>query len=246
MRILIVEDQGIIARALKIKLDRMGHEVTAIADTAHAAIQAVQVTQPDLILMDIILKGDLDGIQASEVIRSQFKLPVIFLTAHSDAKTVQRAMATDPCGYVVKPYEEEQLRYVIDMGWRLHKIKTATSAGDRLLECVLGRVTEAVIALDGKGSIQFLNPASETLTGWKQADARGKKWEEVFGIRNGHDDPAWQPALEALRNGAEVPLENCTLTGVPSGNSSRIGGVVTPLKDDQGSILGAVLVLRPA
>lgn len=113
-RILVVEDDRIIARSLRMILEQLGYEVTALASTGQAAIRDAKETEPDLILMDIILDGDMDGIEAAEVIRSHLSIPLIYLTAHADHATRQRADATQPFGYLSKPIMKDDLRRIIE------------------------------------------------------------------------------------------------------------------------------------
>ena len=113
-RILVVEDDRIIARSLRMILEQLGYEVTALASTGQAAINEARETKPDLILMDIILDGDMDGIEAAGVIRSHLSIPVIYLTAHADHTTRERADATKPFGYLLKPIMKDDLRRIVE------------------------------------------------------------------------------------------------------------------------------------
>ena len=102
--ILIVEDEGIIALDLKKKLESLGYSVCAIADNAADALHHAEHLRPALVLMDITIRGDRDGIEVAEEIRRWFHLPVMFLTSHSDKDTLERARITEPFGYIVKPF----------------------------------------------------------------------------------------------------------------------------------------------
>ncbi len=113
-RILVVEDDRIIARSLRMILEQLGYEVTAMAPTGQAAIREAKETQPDLVLMDIILDGDMDGIEAASVIRSHLDIPIIYLTAHADQATRERAEATQPFGYLSKPIMKRDLGLMIE------------------------------------------------------------------------------------------------------------------------------------
>src|SRR5208283_1742734 len=113
-RILVVEDDRIIARSLRLILERLGYEVTALASTGQAAIHEAEVTKPDLILMDIVLDGEMDGIEAARVIRSHLSIPIIYLTAHADHATRERADATQPFGYLLKPIMKDDLRRIVE------------------------------------------------------------------------------------------------------------------------------------
>jgi CheY-like chemotaxis protein len=108
-RILIVEDEAILAMSLQDRLLDLGYEVLASADSGALAVQLVEQLQPDLVLMDIKLKDGIDGLEAARLIRSKYNLPIIFMTAYSDEQTLQRATATSPQGYLIKPVRSNQL-----------------------------------------------------------------------------------------------------------------------------------------
>ncbi len=114
-RILIVEDEAIIAMEVESQLQGLGYEVTSIVDTGERAIQKAEVDQPDLILMDIRIKGELDGIDTAEVIRTRFNIPVIFSTAYLDQERIERAKITMPFGYLLKPLQERDLKVTLEM-----------------------------------------------------------------------------------------------------------------------------------
>jgi CheY-like chemotaxis protein len=117
-RILIVEDERIVARDLAETLNAFGYHVVATASSGEAAIEKADELEPDLVLMDIRLAGDLDGVQAAEAIWSRRDTPIIYLTAHSDDETLHRARTTRPCGYLVKPFNSSDLRSAIDAALR--------------------------------------------------------------------------------------------------------------------------------
>jgi CheY-like chemotaxis protein len=108
-KILIVEDQTIVALNIKSQLKNMGYAVPGTAVSGEEAIKEAELTNADLVLMDIMLKGDMDGIEAARIIKSRFGTPVIYLTACTDFETLERAKQTDPEGYISKPFKEEDL-----------------------------------------------------------------------------------------------------------------------------------------
>jgi len=120
-RILVVEDEAIVAMVIKRRLKDLGYIVSGVASTGKDAITKVEGTFPDLVLMDIRLKGDMDGIEATKIIKDRFSLPVVYLTAHSDDVTFKKAKETDPDGYILKPFTEKDLSTTIEIA--LHKFR---------------------------------------------------------------------------------------------------------------------------
>ncbi len=114
-KIMIVEDEVLFAKDLKDLLERLGYTVPALVSTGEEAIEKAGEMKPDLVLMDIVLKGGMDGIEAADLIRTRFKIPVVYLTAYADDETVQRAKITEPYGYVVKPLEERDLHVTLEI-----------------------------------------------------------------------------------------------------------------------------------
>src|SRR3989304_5840331 len=108
-QILVVEDEAIVAEAIRRKLRKLGYAVPSTASRGEEAIKKVEENNPDLVLMDIVLQGEMDGIEAAEKIRTRFNTPVVYLTAYSDEKTLLRAKITEPFGYIIKPFRNGQL-----------------------------------------------------------------------------------------------------------------------------------------
>src|SRR5659263_723984 len=109
-KIMVVEDESIVAEHIRKSLENMGHSVTSVASSGEKAIKDAKDKTPDLVLMDIVLDGELDGIETAKLIRSLFNIPVVFLTAYSDEKILERAKITEPFGYLIKPFNDTDLR----------------------------------------------------------------------------------------------------------------------------------------
>jgi CheY-like chemotaxis protein len=122
--VVIVEDEIIIARELETRLQAMGYQVQGIALSGSEAINLVEIARPNLVLMDIALEGDIDGIEAASTIRQRWFIPFIYLTAYTDEATLLRAKVTKPYGYIVKPYAEPELRANIEMALYKHQVET--------------------------------------------------------------------------------------------------------------------------
>jgi len=134
IKVLIVEDENIIAIDIKASLQKLGCKVTAIVSSGEKAIQHVEFEKPDIILMDISLGGELDGIQATEIIFQKHNIPVIYLTALTDDETLKRARVTEPFGYLLKPFDERGLHTSIKMALYKHKVETELKMRTKELE----------------------------------------------------------------------------------------------------------------
>jgi two-component system, response regulator PdtaR len=144
--IMLVEDEIIVAADVKNRLENMGYAVLGIFDTGEEAIQKAGELKPDLVLMDIVLKGEMDGIDAAQKIRELFDIPLIYLTAYSDEKTLERAKVTEPFGYVLKPFEDREIQSAIEMALYKHqmekKLKESEEKYRKLVEKFLRVSTE--------------------------------------------------------------------------------------------------------
>lgn len=140
-KVLVVEDESVVAMDLKDRLVDLGYSVPAFASSGEEAIRRVAKEQPDLVLMDVRLKGKMDGIEAAEVIRARFNIPVVYLTAFADDDTLRRAQVTAPFGYLVKPFEELQLHATIKMALHKHKLERALHESEERLRHYAKRLT---------------------------------------------------------------------------------------------------------
>ena len=124
-QILIVEDDGIVAEGIKTSLEELGYAVTGIAASGKNALEIAEEKSPDLVLMDIVLKGEMDGIETADQIQSRFNIPVIYLTSYTEDTFLERAKTTEPFGYIVKPFADRELKIAIEMALYKHKMEKA-------------------------------------------------------------------------------------------------------------------------
>ncbi|MBL8057555.1 MAG: response regulator [Anaerolineales bacterium] len=246
-RLLVVEDQAIIALDLQNRLAGLGYAVVAVEAYAEAALQQAERLRPDLVLMDIRLKGAMDGIQAAELIRAEQDLPVIYLTAHSDEATLQRARLTEPYGYILKPFEDRELQLAIEIALYKHQAEQKLKSHERWQAAVLQGIGDGVITTDTAGHITFLNPQAEALTGWPQAEALGISVEAVARLSG---DPAPAAGLFPLRQAVEedrvIAFPAALRLVTRAGHVLPVEGSAAPIRDARGQPAGAVLVLRDA
>ncbi len=170
-RILVVEDERIVARDLAGALTELGYAVPATVATGEDAIERVRDLRPDVVLMDIRLPGALDGIQAATSIREEHDIPVIYLTAHSDDETLSRAMQTEPLGYLVKPFSAPQLRCAIEIALHRREINARLRERQQWLAARLRCGDGKGVGEDVVPRVSYLNLVAEALAGWRLGEA---------------------------------------------------------------------------
>ncbi|MGL4554536.1 MAG: response regulator, partial [Gemmataceae bacterium] len=204
-----------------------------------------QQHRPDLVLMDISLDGEMDGVEAAARIRQTCRLPVVYLTAYSTSEVIDRAKRTEPFGYILKPYEERELRIVVEMALYRHRMERALRENQRLLAATLRSIGDGVIATDAAGRVTFLNPVAEALTGWTLAEAAGRPLEAVFDIvHEGTDETVASPLRRAMQSKVTVPLANHTSLNRRGRGWVPIDDSAAPILGDGDELLGGVLVFR--
>ena len=244
-KILIVEDDRIVARDIQQQLARIGHVAVGITARGEDVATLVLENRPDLVLMDIRLEGKLDGIDVAHQIHERSGIPVIFLTAYADEETVRRARVTEPFGYLLKPFEDSQLRTTIEMALYKHAAERKLRESERRYAVTLSSIGDAVIATDELLRVTFMNPVAEKLTGWTQTEAIGLPLIEIFRIINEDTrQTVDNPAAKVLRSGVVVGLANHTMLVARDGRETPIDDCGSPIIDDGGEVTGTVLVFR--
>lgn len=239
-QILIVEDENIVAKYVEHLLMRSGYMVSGIASSGEEALKKIAETRPDLVLMDIVLKGEIDGITAAEQIRHQFKIPVVYLTALDDQQTLERAKITEPYGYLLKPFQARELITTLEMALYKHQMERKLAESEQWLSTTLNSLSDAVIATDTEGRLMYLNPVAEGLTGWKLKEAMGRALADVFQLVNTRTLARLDNPLINIAGGG---LTNQMLLA-KDGRTTPIDASAAPIKDGQGGSLGIVLAFR--
>jgi PAS domain S-box-containing protein len=244
-RIIVVEDEQIIAQDICRTLKRLGYTVLGMAVTGEEAITQVATLRPDLVLMDIHLLGAMDGTTAADYVRRHFDIPVVYLTAYSDDATLRRVNLSEPFGYLIKPFEERELLVTIETALYRYTVEQKLKRMERWLAATLTSIGDAVIATDLKGQITFMNPIAEQLTGWTQAEAVGQEvtdycviCDEATYVRLEH------PVARALREGMVIDLNSQAVLFRRDGSPIPIEQSAAPIRDAQGAVTGVVLIVR--
>jgi diguanylate cyclase (GGDEF)-like protein/PAS domain S-box-containing protein len=168
-RILVVEDESIVAADIQDRLESFGYEVPVTVTSGEKAVEQACALRPDLVLMDIQLKGRMDGVEAADQIRQRFGIPVIYLTANADHPTVQRAKITEPFGYVIKPFEERELQTTIEVALYKHRAEQTLKESEERYRLLVELSPEAII-VQSDDKIVYANPAAANLFGAASAE----------------------------------------------------------------------------
>ena len=243
--IVIVEDEPIVAMDIKRCLKQLGYQVAGVAANSEDAVQQIVDNRPDLVLMDIRLKGDIDGIETAWRIRQRVNVPIVYLTAHSDPETLERAKFTEPYGYILKPYEDRDLHTTIEMAiHRFHKV-TEIVDNERSLQMILRSIGDAVIATDSYGYVTYMNAVAEVVTGLRRSDAVGRKMCDMLAFNDEGGRIAANHVIEqVLRDGTVASLGRNNFVTDSRSDSDQDDSTVRPLRDADGYINGAVLIIQ--
>ena len=177
---MIVEDEILVAKDIRRFLQSLDYAVTGIASSGDEAIFLAHETRPELILMDIRLKGEMDGIAAARYIRSQRDIPIVYLTAQWDKTTRERAKSTGAYGYVLKPWVERELEIAVEMALAIHSKELEVKASEERMRLIFENALDAVVTMDAAGNISGWNPQAEKTFGWMKHEVLGRSLSETI------------------------------------------------------------------
>lgn len=242
IKVMVVEDDSQVAFTLKRVLTHIGHTIVACVDTGEEAVGVALERKPDIILMDIKLAGEMDGIEAARAIHERTDIPIIYLTAYSDRETLDRAKLTVPFGYLLKPFKREELKSGIQMAVYRHGIEQKLRENEQWLSTTLRSIGEGVISTDCSGSVKSMNPMAEKLTGWTAEEALGKTLADVCRLLQGQVQTS-PPVDDVILDGKTLRSANVTVLSRARGGRTPVDFSISPIKDQYGSTVGAVIVL---
>jgi PAS domain S-box-containing protein len=243
--ILIVEDEGLVAEEIALRVQQMGHRVAAIVDNATDALDFVAAVRPDMALLDINLRGAVSGIEVARRFRRDFDVPSVFLTAHADTKTLKEATETEPFGYVVKPFDQRMLAATLETALRRRRAEQKLAKMEHWLSATMTSIGDGVIATDREYHVSFINPVAEQLCGWPNGSALGRPVTQVYRIQGANCSQLEDKIDEAIRDSLAVTLDQCELQ-TQDGMALPIDDTLSPIRDETGRVGGIVIVFRDA
>jgi len=241
IRILIVENEGLVGCDMAASLGQLGYIVTGICASGEEALERFEELRPDLVLLDVHLAGEIDGIETARRLQTRSTVAILYVTACADLETVARARETHPQGYLLKPFSHDELRLAVEVAAQRHLEERDRQRREHSFFEAFQSLTDGVIAADLAGGIVFMNPAAARVTGWTPHEAAGRSLNEVFRIFHTSGEPAEMLSGEGEAAGAERTVWLTTRSGTRVPIQDRC----TPLRDAHGQLTGLIILLRP-
>lgn len=240
-KILVVEDEKLVGMDVKENLIEMGYIVTDVVESGAAAFESIKSQRPDVVVMDIIIDGDIDGIETADIIRKQYGIPIIFTSANNDDYTVLKAKRVQPYSFLLKPVSARELHIAIEIASYKSKVEAELEASKEWFEITLRSISDGIIAVNNKGIITFMNQSAEILTGWTREEALGKDLIDVikfenFGNEYKSESDDVTGDIKYLRTQSLVNRRTLEVTQVQTNDSI--------IRDKEGNHVGMVIVLR--
>jgi serine phosphatase RsbU (regulator of sigma subunit)/CheY-like chemotaxis protein len=243
-KILVVEDEGLVGLELTESLARMGYDVLPAVPTGREALERAAREKPDLVLMDIRLSGALDGIDTARALRDRHNIPVVYLTAHSDETTLQRAKQSEAFGYLLKPFEHRTLRAAVETALYKAQRERERENGFDWDESIGEHLADGLVIADARGIVRFVNRSAARLAGRESAACRGVPFADLY--------PAADPLTgeEVSLPLAAVMVEDRTIVSDrllrigPAGQGAPAEYVMQPAKNRRGEAVGVICLFK--
>jgi len=240
LRILIVENEGLVGCDMAAFLNDLGYRVVGTCSTCDDAIRLYDDLRPDLVLMDVHLDGSVDGIETARRLQQRGPLAIVYVTACADLETVNRARETHPQGYLLKPFSNDELRLTVEVAaTRVQADQQRRHREQSYLE-TFESLADGVIVADLAGVIVFSNPAASRITGWAQTECVGRSLHEVFRIYHS----SGEPAMVELATPSQPPQERTVWLTTREGQRVPVQDRSTPLRDQNSQLTGVVILFR--
>lgn len=238
-----MEDEVLISMDIQQKLEKFGYHVSGIVASGEDALAKVNEHQPELILMDIVIQGNMDGIEAAQKIQEQFGIPVIYLTAYSDENNLRRVKLTQPSAYLLKPYSERELEITIELALHREKMRNRLENHQHWYATILKSLGEAIITFDTKQTVLYMNPAAEAFVNRQAEGTVGYPLSPCFRLQSETGPVDLNECLQQVfYKGSRVQQSGLHLTDDPA--QTVVDLSIVPIKGDRGEIKGGVMVLH--
>ena len=239
VNVMIVEDDLISSTLLKKQCGLIGYDVVAAVSSGEEAIETAQGSAPDIVLMDINLEGEMDGIDTADYIFRNYNIPVIFITVSTDDETLNRAKKSNPYGYIIKPVDQKDLKMGIEMAILRHSLETTISENEERVSTILNSIGDAVVVVAPDDMITYMNPVAEIMAESSSSKSLGRRFGEVINIQSSTGQ-----GLKTIKSlETDRGVSNFYILKKKAG-SIPIEFKMSPQMDIQGNFIGTVIVFR--
>lgn len=244
--VLIVEDSFIVAYHLQKTLEGAGYLVLGIEESGEDALLKLHTIKPDIILMDIMLNGKLDGIETARDIQSKYNIPIIYITALSDMETIQRAKITQPYGYLTKPFEDREVFTNIEIALYKHEIESRLRQSEEKYSSTVRSISDAVIVMDEGYRIAYINPSAEKTMGYWNSEVQGKYVFDILILKDALSEECPVNPFQCMLNANKSSSLPGHLMLIPKDGSTRLigEGSCSPINDPKGKGIGLVIIFK--
>jgi hypothetical protein len=247
-RILVVEDESIVAKDIQRTLEKLGYEVPATASSAASAFEKLEEIEPDLVFLDVKLKGEQDGVHIAEHIKDRYDIPVIFLTSFVDQDTIDRAKVTEPYGYLVKPFNEGDLKTTVEMALFKFSKDRELRMSEQRLSNALGKIENAVFVTDQNLRLNYINEKALTICGGLSGmDSVGLDIYSLIGIEKEGGVSITKDDLKSILIRDNVFTLSNAYVIIKKDNSNILCNITaSAVRDEKDNFLGAAIVVTDA
>lgn len=237
-KILLVEDDRITSRLMQKYISDLGYVLASAVSSGEEALQAIDINEPDLVLMDINLEGELDGIESAKTIICRHSLPFVYITSSADFSTMERAKEGNAYGYIIKPFDKRDLRATIEMALMRHEMETKIREDEYRMTTILNSIADSVVVVNESGIIEYINPSVESLLLRGKDEILGKEINDALNIGSSPTDTGRMVFPMGMNY---IEFNNYITAGE---KSIPVDFTSTPIRQDDGKSRGAVVVVR--
>lgn len=236
--ILLVEDERITSKLIQRYIFDLGYYLAGAVSSGEEALEIVNSHEPDIILMDINLEGNLDGIEYAKSINSSFSIPFVYITSSSDYSTIERAKESNAYGYIIKPFSKKDLRATVEMALLRHHMESRIKDNENRVFTILNSIVDSVIVVDESGEIDFINASASRMLDLSEEDVLGKSVSDIIKLGS---NPKDEGNVFFPMSTNYIEFNNYLTIG---GRKIAVDFTSTPLVGKNGRVKGAVLVVR--
>ena len=244
-KILVVEDEQNLALEIRSSLQKLGYGLAELTTSGEEAVKKVAEIHPNLVIIDICLAGQINGVRITDIIQNNFQIPVLYLTKHLEDTQLHRNLLIQPLNKISQRVSERDLYVAIEIALYKHQLEKKLQQEKQNLLAIIHSMGCGIVVQDTRGYIQMINPITEMLTGCKENEVRGKELTELLTLVDKETEEVIENLVtEATADGTVLNLpENCTLIN-KNGRQMPVGGTVAPIRNSDGETTGTVLVFQ--